>query len=178
MIERYLIVAALALLVFAAVGVGGLTMLRPGRLRTGWMVASALLRARRASSSPPRASTSRSFDNELQFRGDAHASLVACCDEPAVEARAALRAADAAQPQARARRALGRSTCRATACSRAPTRSGAAAAARRRAVRHEPLRDLQATPSPTPSTRPRSSSRRAAGGAIATSDYVAAYARC
>ena len=45
-IERYLIVAALALLVFAAVGVGGFTMLRPGRLRTGWMVVSARARAR------------------------------------------------------------------------------------------------------------------------------------
>ena len=38
-IERYLAVAALALLVFAAVALGGWTMLRPGRLRTAWTVA-------------------------------------------------------------------------------------------------------------------------------------------
>ena len=57
-IERYLIVAALALLVFAAVAVGGFTMLRPRPAadRRGWS-ASAVLRARRRRSSPPRAST-------------------------------------------------------------------------------------------------------------------------
>ena len=47
-------------------------------------------RAGRRRSSPPRASTSRSFTNELQFRGDAHTVAgAACCDDPAV--RAALR---------------------------------------------------------------------------------------
>src|SRR5205085_9841077 len=43
-IERYLIVAALALLVFAAVALGGFTMLRPGRVRAAWgIVATALI---------------------------------------------------------------------------------------------------------------------------------------
>ena len=44
-IERYLIVAALALLVFAAVALGGFTMLRPGRARTGWAAATLRWRA-------------------------------------------------------------------------------------------------------------------------------------
>ena len=38
-IERYLAVPALALMVLAAVAIGGWTMLLPGWLRTGWMVA-------------------------------------------------------------------------------------------------------------------------------------------
>src|SRR4051812_6125603 len=42
-IERYLIVAALSLLVFASVALGGFTMLRPGRLRTAWATGAALL---------------------------------------------------------------------------------------------------------------------------------------
>ena len=61
-IERYLAVAAVALLVFAAVSFGGFTMLEPGRLRTGWMVASVAGRRLRrrvhgASTSTSRAST-------------------------------------------------------------------------------------------------------------------------
>ena len=49
----------------------------------------------------------RRFDNELRFRGDAHAALTpSSATRPS--RRAALRPADAAQPQARARRALGR----------------------------------------------------------------------
>ena len=58
-IERYLIVAALALLVFAAVALGGFTMLRPGRLRTGVGDRVARCSCWPASASPPRASTSR-----------------------------------------------------------------------------------------------------------------------
>jgi hypothetical protein len=82
-IERYLIVAALALLVFAAVGVGGFTMLRPGRLRTGWMVVSAVLLLAGALFTVTRFDATR-LTSELQFRGDAHASLAGVLREPAV----------------------------------------------------------------------------------------------
>ena len=61
-IERYLAVAAVALLVFAAVSFGGFTLLETGRLRTGWMVAvDPRRRLRRRVDGdphrPPRAST-------------------------------------------------------------------------------------------------------------------------
>ena len=42
-IERYLAIAAVALLVFAGVFLGGFTMLRPGRVRTWWMVGAVVL---------------------------------------------------------------------------------------------------------------------------------------
>ena len=74
-IERYLIVAALALLVFAAVGVGGFTMLRPRPAadRVDVRLRAAAARGRdvhRSSRFDPTKLT-----NELQFRGDAHTSL-------------------------------------------------------------------------------------------------------
>ena len=83
-IERYLIVAALALLVFAAVGVGGFTMLRPGRLRTTWMTVSAVLVIAGVVFTATRVDLTK-LTNELQFRGDAHASLVSVLHEPAVK---------------------------------------------------------------------------------------------
>src|SRR3954467_14669375 len=42
-IERYLAVPAVALMVLAAVAIGGWSMLLPGWLRTGWMLAAVLL---------------------------------------------------------------------------------------------------------------------------------------
>ena len=53
-IERYLAVPALALMVLAAVAVGGWTMLLPGWLRTGWMVAAVADRASAAWPTPRR----------------------------------------------------------------------------------------------------------------------------
>jgi hypothetical protein len=82
-IERYLIVAALALLVFAAVALGGFTMLRPGRARTGWAAATALLVAAGIVFTATRVDVTK-LTNELQFRGDAHASLVTVLRDPAV----------------------------------------------------------------------------------------------
>jgi hypothetical protein len=82
-IERYLIVAALALLVFAAVGVGGFTMLRPGRLRTSWMIVSAVLVLAGIVFTATRVDLTK-LTNELQFRGDAHNSLSTVLHEPAV----------------------------------------------------------------------------------------------
>ncbi len=46
-IERYLAVPALALMVLAAVTIGGWTMLLPGWIRTGWMIAATADRAGR-----------------------------------------------------------------------------------------------------------------------------------
>jgi hypothetical protein len=84
-IERYLVVAALAVLVFAAVAVGGWTMLEPGtRLRQAWswlagagvvfVVVLTILHL-----------DLRHFDNELTFRGDAHVALSKVLKTPAVQ---------------------------------------------------------------------------------------------
>jgi len=82
-IERYLIVAALALLVFAAVGVGGFTMLRPGWPRTSWMIVSAVLVLAGVVFTATRVDLTK-LTNELKFRGDAHNSLSTVLHEPAV----------------------------------------------------------------------------------------------
>ncbi|MDP9294161.1 MAG: hypothetical protein M3O90_07050 [Actinomycetota bacterium] len=84
-IERYLIVAALALLVFAAVALGGFTMLRPGRARTAWMAAAGLLVAYGIVFTVTHLNVNR-FQNELRFRGDAHVALSRVLHEPKVQA--------------------------------------------------------------------------------------------
>src|SRR4051794_5490049 len=75
-IERYLAVAAVALLVFAAVSFGGFTLLEPGRLRTLWMIASILVIAFGAVWTGFHLNLAR-FDAELSFRGAAHKDLKA-----------------------------------------------------------------------------------------------------
>jgi hypothetical protein len=83
-IERYLVVAALAVLIFAAVAVGGWTLLEPGtRLRRVWAGAATagvvfvvVLTALHLDLGH--------FDNELTFRGDAHVALSKILDTPAV----------------------------------------------------------------------------------------------
>ncbi len=83
-IERYLIVAALALLVFAAVTLGGWTMLEPGtRLRKLWAVGALLVVVLGTLYTATRVNVTR-FENELQFRGDAHASLERVLGAPEV----------------------------------------------------------------------------------------------
>ena len=83
-IERYLIVAALALLVFAAVTLGGFTMLAPGtRGRTAWMVAAVLVVVAGGVYTATRVNLER-FRNELTFRGDAHEALEAALAGPEV----------------------------------------------------------------------------------------------
>ena len=142
-IERYLIVAALALLVFAAVALGGFTMLRPGRAADDVGDRGRAAGAGSASSSPPRASTSRKLTNELQFRGDAHTALVQVLREPAVTA--ALRCGPLTAPNhklvpdARWILDLPRDRVLARADPDVPRRR---IAARRRALRHDALRDL------------------------------------
>src|SRR5215218_7695396 len=84
-IERYLAVAAVALLVFAAVAFGGFTLLVPGRLRTGWAVASALVVLFGVAWTAFHLNLAR-FDAELSFRGAAHDDLVEVLRDPKVKA--------------------------------------------------------------------------------------------
>ena len=84
-IERYLAVAAVALLVFAAVAVGGFTMLRRGRVRTAWMVVSAALVVFGIVFTATHVRLDY-FDSELTFRGAAHDDLVRVLESPEVQA--------------------------------------------------------------------------------------------
>ena len=84
-IERYLAVPALALMVLAAVAIGGWTMLLPGWLRTGWMVAAVLIVVGGVAYTTTHINLSR-FDNELRFRGQAHDDLTAVLNDPKVQA--------------------------------------------------------------------------------------------
>jgi hypothetical protein len=84
-IERYLTVAAVALLVFAGVFFAGFTMLRRSRLRTAWMVASAVVVAFGIVYTATQVRLDY-FDTELSFRGAAHDDLVRVLESPAVEA--------------------------------------------------------------------------------------------
>jgi hypothetical protein len=84
-IERYLAVAALALMVFAAVALAGWTMLVPGRLRTGWMVAAILAVLAGAGYTAAHLDFSY-FTSELRFRGEAHHDLAQVLHRPQVRA--------------------------------------------------------------------------------------------
>jgi hypothetical protein len=74
-IERYLAIAAVALIVFAGVGLGGWTLLAPSRRRTGWAVLTALVVVGGIAFYATRLDLGY-FDNELSFRGAAHRDLV------------------------------------------------------------------------------------------------------
>jgi hypothetical protein len=82
-IERYLAIAAVALIVFAGVGLGGWTMLAPSRWRTGWAVATALVVVGGIAFYAVRLDLGY-FDNELSFRGAAHRDLVTVLDSAPV----------------------------------------------------------------------------------------------
>ena len=84
-IERYLAVPALALMVFAAVAIGGWTMLLPGRVRTAWMVGAVAVVIFGVVFTATRLNLSR-FENELRFRGQAHTDLTAVLSDPRVKA--------------------------------------------------------------------------------------------
>lgn len=84
-IERYLAVPALALMVLAAVAIGGWTMLLSGKLRTAWMVGAALIVVLGVGYTATRLNFSR-FENELRFRGQAHADLTEVLNDPKVKA--------------------------------------------------------------------------------------------
>jgi hypothetical protein len=85
-IERYLIVGALALLVFAAVTVGGWTMLRPGTwVRRAWVAVAVALVVYGVVFTAVRVNLTR-FENELGFRGEAHTALQSVLRDPQVKA--------------------------------------------------------------------------------------------
>jgi hypothetical protein len=84
-IERYLAVPALALMILAAVALGGWTMLVPGKVRTGWMAGAALIVVLGVVYTLTHINLSR-FDNELRFRGQAHKDLTAVLHDPGVQA--------------------------------------------------------------------------------------------
>ncbi|MGH2945368.1 MAG: hypothetical protein ACRDPC_03750 [Solirubrobacteraceae bacterium] len=82
-IERYLAVASLALLLFAAVFLAGFTMLRPGRLRTWWMGGAAAVVVFGVIFTLTQVRLDY-FDSELTFRGAAHDDLAAVLESEAV----------------------------------------------------------------------------------------------
>ena len=84
-IERYLAVPALALMIFAAVAIGGWTMLLPSRVRTAWMIGAAAIVIFGVVFTATRLNLDR-FDNELRFRGQAHRDLSEVLSDPKVKA--------------------------------------------------------------------------------------------
>src|SRR3954453_1853894 len=84
-IERYLAVAALALLVFAAFAIGGFTVLERGTLRRAWAGAAAAVVIGGAIFTVFHLNLNR-FDAELSFRGKAHDDLVRVLEDPKVKA--------------------------------------------------------------------------------------------
>jgi hypothetical protein len=71
--------------VFAAIALGGWTMLVPGKLRTGWMIGAAAVVVLGLVYTSTHLNLSR-FDNELRFRGQAHHDLAQVLDDPKVQA--------------------------------------------------------------------------------------------
>ena len=83
-IERYLAIAAVSLIVFAGVFLGGFTLLRPGPVRTWWMAGSAALVLAGIVFTATQVRLDY-FDSELSFRGAAHDDLVRVLESPAVQ---------------------------------------------------------------------------------------------
>ncbi|MFA4927324.1 MAG: hypothetical protein WC558_02320 [Patulibacter sp.] len=83
-IDRYLMVASVMLLVFAAFLLTGWTVLAPGRLRNLWRVVAALAVIGVAVVAVDRVQPG-SIDNDLTFRGEAHDDLVSVLQEPDVQ---------------------------------------------------------------------------------------------
>jgi len=85
-IDRYLLVPTLMMMIFAAVALGGWTMLREGALlRRLWALGALGIVIYGAVFTVTHVKFS-TFDNELRLRGDSHRSLVALLDDPAVRA--------------------------------------------------------------------------------------------
>ena len=177
MIERYLAVAAVALLVFAGGRASrGFTMLRRGRLRTAWMAASAALVVFGIVFTATHVRLDH-FDAELSFRGAAHDDLVRVLESPAGAGGAALRAADVPNhklvPDSRWILDLPDDRVIPRAEPGAPE-----AAQGRRARRDEPLRDLQARAGATTATRRSIQVPPPGWRRIVTGDFYTAYAQC
>jgi len=84
-IDRYLLASALMVMVFASVALAGWDMLEPGRLRTGWMAAAALVVVAGTAFTATRVNLA-AFDTDLRYRGEAHASLERVLADPRVRA--------------------------------------------------------------------------------------------
>lgn len=84
-IDRYLLIASLALMIFAAVAIGGWTVLRAGTLRKVWAGVGALIVVAGIAFSVTRVDLG-TFDTELRFRSDAHVALDKILHDPAVGA--------------------------------------------------------------------------------------------
>jgi hypothetical protein len=84
-IDRYLLVPSLMVMVFAAVTLGGWTMLCRGRLRTAWAIAAVGVVAYGVLFTATKINF-HTFDLELRFRGDSHAALEALLRNPKVQA--------------------------------------------------------------------------------------------
>jgi hypothetical protein len=84
-IDRYLLVPSLMVMVFAAVTLGGWSMLRAGPLRIVWAVAATLVLLYGAFYTATHVQFG-TFDKELLFRGRSHAALEALFRNPKVRA--------------------------------------------------------------------------------------------
>jgi hypothetical protein len=84
-IDRYLLVTSMMVMVFCAVALAGWTMLQPGRLRTLWALGALALVAYGAVFTATRVNLGR-LENELTFRGEAHAALHDVLADPKVRA--------------------------------------------------------------------------------------------
>jgi hypothetical protein len=174
-IERYLAIAAVALLVFAGVFLGGFTLLQPGWLRTWWMAGSAALVVAGIVFTATQVRLDY-FDSELAFRGAAHDDLVQVLESDAVQA--GLRCGPLSVPNHKlvpdARWILGATADevipRADPDERRPRRGVALVVTSRFAVfKHAWSND---TDSPLIQSPPAGWPR------VATGDFYAAYARC
>jgi Dolichyl-phosphate-mannose-protein mannosyltransferase len=83
-IDRYLLVAAVMVMLLCAVALGGWSVLPHGRARTAWMVLSILALVGGAGFTATRLSLQNVF-NELEFRGDARPALAAAVQAPAAK---------------------------------------------------------------------------------------------
>lgn len=84
-IQRYLLVPSLMVMVFAAVALGGWTLLQAGRARTAWAVASLLVVLGGTFYTATRVNL-KVFDNELTFRSEYRTGLEDVLRSPAVQA--------------------------------------------------------------------------------------------
>jgi hypothetical protein len=174
-IERYLAAGALAVLVFAAVPLGGWALLAPGRLRRWWAVAALVAGVAGAAATAARVDLGRLGD-ELRFRGAAHASLVDVLGSPRV--RDALRCGPLTVPNHKlvpdarwiADLPAGRVLARATRHGMGARRGVALVVTSRFAIFRHAWTDPR---DPATIQLPPAGFER-----VAVSDHVAAYARC
>lgn len=84
-IQRYLLVPSLMVMVFAAVTIGGATMLEPGRWRTAWAALAAVFVLFGLIFTVTHLSFGR-FESELAFRDESHQDLRKVLGDPRVRA--------------------------------------------------------------------------------------------